>query len=31
MVPFQKNLVKSTWKMMAPMADEVARRFYEMG
>ena len=29
MVPFQKNLVKSTWKMMAPMADEVARRFYE--
>ena len=29
MIPFQKNLVKSTWKMMAPMADEVARRFYE--
>jgi len=29
MVPFQKNLVKSTWKMMAPMADEVALCFYE--
>jgi hemoglobin-like flavoprotein len=29
MIPFQKNLVKSTWKMIAPMADEVARRFYE--
>jgi hemoglobin-like flavoprotein len=29
MIAFQKNLVKSTWKMMAPMADEVARRFYE--
>jgi hemoglobin-like flavoprotein len=29
MIPFEKNLVKSTWKMMAPMADEVARRFYE--
>jgi hemoglobin-like flavoprotein len=29
MIPFEKNLVKSTWKMMAPMADEVARHFYE--
>lgn len=29
MVPFQKKLVKSTWKAMAPEADEVARRFYE--
>lgn len=29
MIPFEKNLVKSTWKTMAPMADEVARRFYD--
>lgn len=29
MVPLQKKLVKSTWKTMAPMADEVMRRFYE--
>jgi hemoglobin-like flavoprotein len=29
MTPEQKKLVKNTWKMVAPMADAAARRFYD--
>ena len=29
MNPDQKILVKNTWKLVAPMADEAARRFYD--
>jgi hemoglobin-like flavoprotein len=29
MTPDQKALVKNTWKLVAPMADAAARRFYD--